>query len=87
MIYIFSIDELIYIIKTIYTDKNLDDYVFKKTVQDKFNAMNFKEYIIFLEKCEAIAFKLNPSLELNSLNNLHIKIKKEILKNLIQYIK
>lgn len=87
MIYIFSIDDLIYIIKTIYTDKNLEEYKFKKTIQDKLNAMKFENYIDFLEKCEMIAFNLIPSLELNSLNNLHMEIKENILKTLTQYIK
>lgn len=87
MIYIFSIDDLIYIIKTIYTDRNLEDYKFKKTIQDKLDAMTFEKYIVFLERCELIAFNLSPSLELNSLNNLHIEIKENILKNLTQYIK
>ncbi|WP_297636679.1 hypothetical protein [uncultured Clostridium sp.] len=87
MINIFSIDELIYIVKVIYNDIDEDEYRFKKILQDKINELDFNKYLTLIEKSEKISLKLENSHELNSLNNLHMEIQEEVLKNLSEYIK
>ncbi|ENZ02081.1 hypothetical protein HMPREF1092_01316 [Clostridium thermobutyricum] len=80
---IFTLEEFIYIIKTISLQLEEEDYKFKLDIQKKLDNINFNIYLDILEKCEKIASNIETSNELNSLNNLH----NYLIKNIKLYLK
>ena len=83
---IFTLEEFIYIIKTISLQLEEEDYKFKLDIQKKLDNIDFTIYLDILEKCEKIASNIETSNELNSLNNLHNYLIENIKLYLKKYI-
>ena len=83
---IFTLEEFIYIIKTISLQLEEEDYKFKLDIQKKLDNIDFNIYSDILEKCEKIASNIETSNELNSLNNLHNYLIENIKLYLKKYI-
>ncbi|MGL4850447.1 MAG: hypothetical protein ACRC28_16265 [Clostridium sp.] len=74
-------------LKTIIEQKDEEDYKFKFEIQKILNSLSFEKYLEIMDSLELATESFEKTLELNSLNMLHLEMEDYIYLNLNTYLK